>query len=110
MSILEMQIFIFYNYIVNKYPMTKNKLIYRVEDKQIDERLRFHRDLSMDLRSERDKFVYFWPLGPYLLYEAIITKKKKQKTYLVFLLLTRDSQPSCLFCQQPQQFLQKHIL
>ena len=45
--------------------MTKNKPIYLVEDKQIDERLRFYRDLSIDVRSERDKSVY------YILYKEI---------------------------------------
>ena len=58
--------------------MTKNKPIYQVED----EKSRFHRDFSIDLRSERDKSVYFWSLGTYLLYNAIITRKKKQKLTL----------------------------
>ena len=45
--------------------MTKNKPIYLVEDKQIDDRLSFFRDLSIDVRSERDKSVY------YILYKEI---------------------------------------
>ena len=68
-------------------------------------------DLSIDLRSESDKSVYFWLLSTYLLYDAIITKKKEAKTYIVFLLSLRvGSLPTCLFCQQPQQFLCKQIL
>ena len=31
------------------------------------------------LRSERDKSVYFWSWGGYLLYNAIITRKKIMK-------------------------------
>ena len=91
-----MPIFLFYNYIVNKYPMTKNKPIYHVEDKQINERLRFHRDLSMDLRSERDKsfIVGHWVLI-YFITQSLL-KIKKQKTYLVFLLLKRDSRQSAV--------------
>ena len=29
----------------------------------------------MDLRSERDKAVYLWSLGTYLIYNSIITQK-----------------------------------
>ena len=37
----------------------------------------------IDLRSERDKSVYFWSWRGYLLYNAIITRKKKQKLTLL---------------------------
>ena len=39
------------------------------------ERSRFYRDLSIDLRSERDKSVYFSSWGSYLLYNVIGTRK-----------------------------------
>ena len=45
---------------------------------------------STDLGSKRDKLVYFWSLGTYLLYNAIITRKKKQKLTL-FSFLARES-------------------
>ena len=42
------------------------------------------------LRSEHDKSVYFWSLGSYFLYNAIITRNNKQKLTL-FSFLTRQS-------------------
>ena len=41
---------------------------------------RFHRDISVDLRSERDNPVFLGHSGCYLLYNAIITRKKKEET------------------------------
>ena len=64
---------------------------------------RFYRDLSIDLRSERDKSVYFRSWGFYFLYNAIITrKKKKKKKKKKPLTSQREKLPSAiLFCQQP---------
>ena len=43
---------------------------------------RVYTELFHRLRSERDKSVYFWLWGGNLLYNAIITRKKKQKLTL----------------------------
>ena len=61
-------------YIVNNYPMTKNKQVYHVEDKLTDEMVSFY-----ELCSERDKPVYFWSLGCYLLYNATTVEENQQK-------------------------------
>ena len=70
-------------HIVNNYPMTKiNQNITSRISKPM-ERSRFYRDLSVDLLSARNKSVYFRSWGCYLLYNAIITRKKtknKKKT------------------------------
>ena len=68
---------------------------------------RFYPAISIDLRSERDKSVYFWSLCDYL--QSLLGKRSKH--CLVFLLSEKTcSPPSCLFCQQPQQLLRKQIL
>ena len=36
------------------------------------------------LRSERDKSVYFWSMGSYLLYNATTAKENHQKTNLIY--------------------------
>ena len=60
---------------------------------------RFYLDLSVDLRSVRDKSVHFRSWGYYLLYNTIITKKNKTQQKLT---THREKLPSdILFCQQP---------
>ena len=76
--------------------MAKNKLIYQVEDKKINERLRFYQDLSIELCSEHGKSVSFWSLGVYLLHNAIITQKRKQKC-IFFSFLARKSASAIFF-------------
>ena len=40
--------------------------------------------LLLHLHFERDVSVYFWPLGAYLLYNAIITWKKREQKFTLF--------------------------
>ena len=46
------------------------------------ERSRINRDISINLPSQCDMPVYFWPCGCYLLYNAIITQKRRKKITL----------------------------
>ena len=64
-------------YIVNDYPKTKKTRFITSMISKSMESARFYRDLSVDLRSERNKPVYLWSWGCYLLYNAIITRNKK---------------------------------
>ena len=46
------------------------------------DRSRFYFDFSIDLRSERDKSVYFWLCGCYLFYNATITRENSNNSPL----------------------------
>ena len=65
-------------HIVNNYPMTKisrRGLVNRWKGRGFTE------TFPSNLRSERNKSVYFRSWGCYLLYNAIITRKKKKKKH-----------------------------
>ena len=69
---------------------------------------RFYRDLSVDLRSEPDKSVYFRSWGYYLLYNAIITKKiKHSKNSPV---IEKSCRPTFYFVNSSQQLLRMRNL
>ena len=89
-------------YIVNNYPMTKDKPIYHA---------RFHRALSsVYALSVINQFIQFsHGVVIYIIMQSL--RQKEAKTYIVFLLSDRvGSAPSCLFGQEPQRFLRKQIL
>ena len=70
-------------YIVNNHPLTKNKPIYhaRISKQGNGEGSPSH---FTCLRSERDKLVYFWSMGSYLLYNATTAEENHQKTNLIY--------------------------
>ena len=63
--------------IVNNHPLTKNKQVYhaRISEQMNGEGFPSH---FICLRSERDKSVYFWSRGSYLLYNATIAEEIQQ--------------------------------
>ena len=66
------------NEIVNNHPLTKNKPIYHA---RISEQMKWRGFPShfISLRSERDKSVYYWSRGSYLLYNATTAVENQQK-------------------------------